>query len=85
MNGVLADVSVVILLAPGETAWRTLSGDLAPLSADAEVLLVATQPSPPDLERMASECDVRARLVWLESPPGRRAAGSGTGDSLRLR
>jgi hypothetical protein len=71
VSDLLADVSVIIPLAHREGSWRALVGDLAPISHDAEVLLVATEPNPGDLERLTSECGLCARLVWVESSPGR--------------
>ena len=84
MSDLLGDVSVVIPLAPGETSWRALLGDLAPIARDAQVLLVATEPSPADPERVASACGLRARVVWLESSPGRaRQMNLGAGRATR--
>jgi hypothetical protein len=67
----LADVTVVIPLGPGERAWRDLIADLSCLSDRAELLLVATDPKPADLESTLQQAKLRCAARWIESAPGR--------------
>lgn len=57
-------LSVIIPVAPGETAWRQLLDDLAPLDAGHELVLSATEPPPNDLANTAAR-------RWLVAPVGR--------------
>lgn len=78
-------LSVVIPVGPGETAWRELLQDLARLTSDAEILLVAARGevplTPPPLPAGAPA------PRWLEAPAGRAqqqnaGAAAATGELL---
>lgn len=56
---------MIIPVAPGETAWRDLLVDLAPLDERHEIVLSATAPLPND----AVDATTNAR--WLVAPAGR--------------
>lgn len=58
-------LSIAIPLAPGETAWRDLLGDLSGLDDTHEILLAAVDPEPDDLSTIAP----RAR--WIQCETGR--------------
>lgn len=58
-------LSIVIPLAAGETAWRDLLGDLKGMDATHEILLAGVDPEPDDLGAIAP-C---AR--WIRCEPGR--------------
>ncbi|MGD9584574.1 MAG: glycosyl transferase family 2 [Lysobacterales bacterium] len=72
MSG-LNELSVIVPLAPGENAWRTLLGDLTALPASSEVILVAAAgtPAPDDLVALAAA--LTPILVWCDAPRGRAA------------
>jgi hypothetical protein len=61
-------LSVIVPVGPGERAWRELLPDLAPLGAEAEILLVAARgQAPPTSSREGRPAGGR----WLEANPGR--------------
>jgi hypothetical protein len=69
----LAEVAIIIPLAPGETTWRELLTDLMPLPAGAQIVLVraagvplALPPMPPGIELVQYEaCAGRALQMNL--------------------
>jgi hypothetical protein len=65
-EGLLSNVSLIVPVAPGDEAWRTLLGDLGPFGG--EILVVGTAAEPPDFDRRRSET-----VRWLVSEPGRAA------------
>jgi len=66
----LDDLSIVIPIGPGDSAWKSLLSDLTYLPASAEVLLVGVDAEPEKFEHYAATtltCTAR----WLQSEPGR--------------
>lgn len=65
----LEDLSIIIPVGLGETAWQDLLSDLQSLHANAEVLLLGVDAKPADFEdiRAASHCNCR----WIQSERGR--------------
>jgi Glycosyl transferase family 2 len=63
----LADLSIIVPLAPGETTWRELLSDLTVLPAGAQVIIVRASGVPLSLPQWTTGAD----LVQYESPPGR--------------
>lgn len=65
----LEDLSIIIPVGQGETAWRDVLGDLQSLQGNAEVLVVGVDAQPEDFEgiRAGSHCHCR----WLQSERGR--------------
>ena len=66
----LDDLSIVIPIGAGESAWKALLQDLKDLPTSAEVLLVGVEPEPEEFEQYAATtmpCTAR----WLQSDAGR--------------
>jgi ribosome-interacting GTPase 1 len=64
-EGLLSDVSLIVPVAPGEDAWRTLLGDLGPFAG--ELLVVGTVPEPFDFAERVGDRLAR----WVISECGR--------------
>jgi len=82
---VLPRLSIVVPIGPGESAWRTLLGDLQGVPVDVELLLVGVDPAPPELDALSGA--LAGRLRWLQASQGRAVqqnagAGAARGDWL---
>ncbi len=69
--GLLADVSVIIPVGPGELAWRSLLADLAGLAIDSELFLVAAEDEPTDFSALVTTCGIRCPVRWILTNTGR--------------
>lgn len=67
----LATVSVVVPIGPGDESWRELIGDLQHLPTDAEVILVATAAEPEDFQRLATVHESTCPVHWIVTQAGR--------------
>jgi hypothetical protein len=67
----LNDVTVIIPVAARETVWRNLLGDLAPLSPQAEVLLMGVGPAPDDFAESVAVSHLACCVRWQRTEPGR--------------
>lgn len=67
----LQELAIVVPIGPGEDAWRGLLHDLHALPPEAELLLVATEAEPPELQELLSELKLHGQTQWIESLPGR--------------
>ncbi len=67
----LASVSIIIPVGPGERSWRTLLGSFGSLAAEAEILLVATEPQPADFAAMLQRCKLCCQVQWATTEVGR--------------
>ncbi|MCI0332883.1 MAG: glycosyltransferase family 2 protein [Planctomycetes bacterium] len=67
----LADVSIVIPVAPEEEAWRSLVGDLLANGVDAELLLVGAYAEPMELRKLRAAAGPTRRIRWMAAPAGR--------------
>lgn len=67
----IADLAIIIPLAPGDTSWTTLLQDLMHLPAGVE--LIFTGPKPPQAARptVSSLAGDRHRISWIRTPLGR--------------
>jgi GT2 family glycosyltransferase len=70
-EGLLADVSIVVPVAASEERWRSLLLDLRSLSAESELILIAVDESPSDLVRIVDDCELKCRVEWHTTRPGR--------------
>ena len=66
-EGLLSNVSLIVPVAPGDEAWRTLLGDLGPFAG--ELLFVGTLPEPPGFGALMGDRAAR----WLVAERGRAA------------
>jgi hypothetical protein len=87
----MVDMTVIVPLAPGETAWTALAADLALLPPGCEILLVGPEapalPAASAASGLASLSGRKYRLAWLRAGPGRArqmnaAARAATGRHL---
>ena len=60
-EGLLSDVSLIVPVAPGDDAWRTLLADLAPFHG--ELLVVGTTPEPLDFAELWMRLRVAERIL----------------------
>lgn len=67
----LSCVSVIVPIGPGESAWRGLLPSFSDLASDAELVLVAAQPAPPDFDRLLAGWGIVCNVRWIQSTPGR--------------
>jgi rSAM/selenodomain-associated transferase 2 len=67
----LHDISIVIPIAPGESAWPALLGDLRALPAEAEIVLAATEPPPSAWQAVIAEAGVTCATRWVVAARGR--------------
>jgi hypothetical protein len=66
----LDDLSIVIPIGAGESAWKALLSDLKDLPASAEVLLVGVDVEPKEFQHYAA-FTLPVTVRWLQSEPGR--------------
>jgi hypothetical protein len=66
----LDDLSIVIPIGPGESAWKALLSDLKDLPMSAEILLVGVDDEPKEFEEYAA-ATLPCKAGWLQSEAGR--------------
>lgn len=67
----LSQVSIVVPLAPGESAWTALVNDLVALPRGAELLFASHAPPEAGMAATAHLCGARLRIAWIRTPRGR--------------
>jgi hypothetical protein len=69
-ESLLKELTVVIPVGPGETAWKSLLPDLLTLSSPAEIILTGPQ-GPEDLPSFVQRFSGPGNLRWIFSEQGR--------------
>lgn len=64
-------ISVIIPVADGDSAWRSLLPDLTALGEDDEVVLVSKRSLRQELQEQAEKCFLRCACHWAPSAEGR--------------
>lgn len=67
----LADLAVVIPVAPADDAWRGLLGDLATLPTETEIVFAGTEPPPETARALLADRLAGRPWRWLVAPAGR--------------
>jgi hypothetical protein len=67
----LEQISVIVPIAPGDTAWRSLLVDLRPLPTGAEILLAAASEPPDDFDDLLRQTSLKCPVTWLVGRAGR--------------
>ena len=67
----LADLAVVIPVAPRDDAWRELLDDLVALPPETEILFAGTEPPAPDARGILADRLAGRPWRWLAAPRGR--------------
>jgi hypothetical protein len=67
----LADLAVLVPVAPGDDAWRRLLDDLVTLAPETEVVFAGTEPPPADAHAFLTDRLAGRPWRWLVAPRGR--------------
>lgn len=68
---ILAQVTILVPIGPGESSWRDLLTCFSPLALAAEVLLIATEPPPKDFDEFIAELRLCCQVQWIQTLAGR--------------